>query len=253
MARWTRKLAGQNVWIIGASSGIGAALAQELKDRGANVAISARREEKLDEVAQGEMVVVPADAGDAKALAKATTQVRKKLGSIDTVVWCAAYWGKSDATNWDREEYARHVNLNLLGLNDLLAEVLPTMVDEGRGHIVGIASVAGFRGFPGAEAYGSTKAAQLALFESLRASLHHTGVHVTTVAPGFVKTDLTAKNDFPMPFIIETDEAARSIARGIKRGQLEIVFPFRMALAMKIARLLPVRWWNAAMRPKPKN
>ena len=98
--------------------------------------------------------------------------------------------------------------MNVLGLNDLLAAVLPGMVDRGRGHIVGVASVAGFRGLPGAEAYGSTKAAQLILLESLRVSLCTHGVRVTTVAPGFVRTELTAVNTFPMPFMIDVDRAA---------------------------------------------
>jgi short-subunit dehydrogenase len=144
---------------------------------------------------------------------------------------------------WDAASFARHVELNLLGLNSLLGAVLPGMVERGAGHVVGIASVAGFRGFPGGEAYGATKAAQIALLESLRASLLRDGVRVTTVAPGFVKTALTDVNEFPMPFIISAEKAGRSIARGLERGQMEIVFPFRMAVAMKLARLVPVRWW----------
>jgi short-subunit dehydrogenase len=238
------------VWIIGASSGIGAEIAKEMTRRGAHVAITARRKERLEEVAAGGMTIVPADASDPTAIAAAATAASTALGGLDTVVWCAAYWRQTDATAWDADEFARHVQTNLLGLNAVLGAVLPGMVERGRGHIVGITSVAGFRGFPGGEAYGSTKAAQINLLESLRTSLRHRGVRVTTVAPGFVRTEMTAVNTFPMPFIIDADQAGRIIVRGLRRGRVEIVFPLRMAIAMKLARLLPVRWWAALMGRK---
>lgn len=250
MRSWTRRLSGQRIWVIGASSGIGAELAMELQRRGAHVAITARRRERLEEVAGGAMEIVPADASDPKAIAAAAATASSALGGLDTVVWCAAYWRQTDATEWDTTEFARHVQTNLLGLNALLGAVLPGMVERGRGHIVGIASVAGYRGFPGGEAYGATKAAQIGLLESLRASLRHRGVRVTTVAPGFVRTEMTATNTFPMPFLIDADKAGRIIARGLRQGRVEIVFPLRMAIAMKLARLLPVRWWAALVARK---
>jgi short-subunit dehydrogenase len=141
--------------------------------------------------------------------------------------------------------------VNLLGLNTLLGAVLPGMVERRHGHVVGVASVAGFRGLPGAEAYGATKAAQINLLEALRTSLARSGVRVTTVCPGFVRTEMTAVNSFPMPFIIEADEAARAIADGLQRGRTEIVFPLPMAILMKAARLVPVRLW-AAMNSRGK-
>lgn len=240
------------MWIIGASSGIGAEVAKEMARRGAHVAITARRRERLEEVAAGAMTIVPADASDATAIAAAAAAASTALGGLDTVVWCAAYWRQTDAAAWNTDEFARHVQTNLLGLNAVLGAVLPGMVERGRGHIVGITSVAGFRGFPGGEAYGSTKAAQISLLESLRASLRHRGVRVTTVAPGFVRTEMTAVNTFPMPFIIDADQAGRIIVRGLRKGRVEIVFPLRMAIAMKLARLLPVRWWAALMgRERP--
>lgn len=241
----SRHLAGQRIWIIGASSGIGAALARELHSRGARVAISGRRATELEAVSAGDMTVLSLDATDGDALATGAKAAAREMGGLDTVVWCAAYWEQTNPKEWDTESFARHVELNLLGFSSLLGAVLPGMVDRGAGHIVGIASVAGFRGFPGGEAYGATKAAQITLLESLRASLRRSGVRVTTVAPGFVKTALTDVNEFSMPFIISAEKAARSIARGLERGQVEIVFPFRMAVAMKLARLLPVRWWAA--------
>ena len=108
--------------------------------------------------------------------------------------------------------------------------------------------MAGYRGIAGAEAYGATKAAQINMLEALRIAVAPHGISVTTVCPGFVRTDLTAKNTFPMPFMIDADTAARSICNGLERGQMEIVFPLPMAVLMKVARLLPVRVWAAAMR-----
>ena len=238
-------LAGNRVWLVGASSGIGAALATELARRGARVAITARRRDRLEEVAAGRMTVVPADATDPAAITDAAQQVTETLGGLDMVIWCAGYWKQFDSAAWDAAEFARHVEVNLLGLNRVLAAVVPGMVERGRGHVVGIASVAGFRGLPGAEAYGATKAAQLNLLEAMRVSLRRRGVRVTSVAPGFVRTEMTEVNSFPMPFIIETDAAARAIADGLERGRLEIVFPLPMAIAMKVARLVPIRLWAA--------
>jgi len=249
---WTRRLEGQRVWVVGASSGIGAETAKELARRGAHVAISARRRDRLDEVADGKMAVVPADASDPASISSAVAAATTALGGLDTVIWCAGYWRQTDPASWDTDEFTRHVEVNLLGLNSLLGNVIPVMVERGRGHIVGITSVSGLRGFPGGEAYGATKAAQINLLESLRGSLRRHGVRVTTVAPGFVRTEMTAVNTFSMPFIIDADQAGRIIVRGLRRGRAEIVFPLRMAVAMRIARLMPTRWWAALMgRNKP--
>jgi NAD(P)-dependent dehydrogenase (short-subunit alcohol dehydrogenase family) len=239
------RLRGRKVWVVGASSGIGAELARELVRRGAEVAISGRRPAGLAEVSGGSMTTVPADVTDAGAVDQAVAAVREGLGGLDTVVFSAGYWKQFDAAEWDRETFARHVEVNLLGLNNVLAAVVPGLVDQGRGHLVVIASVAGYRGLAGSEAYGATKAAQLNLLEAMRASLSRKGIRVTTVAPGFVRTEMTSSNEFPMPFIVEADEAGRTIADGLERGDENIVFPRRMAVAMGLARLLPGRLWTA--------
>jgi short-subunit dehydrogenase len=241
-------LAGRTIWIVGASSGIGAALATELVGRGARVAISARREDELEAVAAGAMTVVAVDVTDRAALDAAAAEIRDQLGAIDIVVYNAGFWEQMHAAEWDRDLFARHVEINLLGLNNCIGAVLPDMVRAGSGRLVSVASVAGYRGIAGAEAYGATKAAQINMLEALRAGLAGRGISVTTVCPGFVRTELTAKNAFPMPFMIEADAAARSICNGLERGQMEIVFPLPMAVLMKVARLLPVRVWAAAIR-----
>jgi short-subunit dehydrogenase len=236
---------GQRIWIVGASSGIGAELAGELVARGASVAISARRADELERVAAGRMVTLPLDITDPEAVRQAASDVTDALGGLDTVILSAAYWKIFDAANWDGPDFARHVEVNLLGTNNVLAAVVPPMAKARSGHIVGIASVAGYRGLPGSEAYGATKAAQINMLEAMRASLAPHHVRVTTVCPGFVRTELTEVNEFPMPFIMEADEAARAIADGLESGLPEIVFPLPMALMMKTANVVPVRLWSA--------
>lgn len=239
---------GRSYWVVGASSGIGAQLAGELVRRGASVAISARDTEALREVAGDAMSVVPLDVTDRAAVDAAADEVRRTFGDIDAVVWSAGYWEQFSAARWDADVFARHVEVNLLGLNNVLAAVVPRMAERREGHVVGIASVAGYRGLAGAEAYGATKAAQLNLLEGLRAALGRHGVRVTTVSPGFVRTPMTDSNSFPMPFIIEAEDAARAIADGLVSRRTEIVFPLPMAVTMKVARLLPVRAWGVLTR-----
>lgn len=232
-------------WVVGASSGIGAAVAKELHSRGARVAISARRSDQLAHVAAGAMLVVPADVTDQGALAAAAKLVREELGPIDLVVLSAGYWKQMDAHAWDTATFNEIVQINLVGMSNAIAAVLPDMLQRRAGVIAGIASVAGYRGLAGSEAYGATKAAQINLLEALRISVAGNGVGVTTICPGFVHTELTADNSFPMPFIIDADEAARFICDGLERGRTEIVFPKRMAVLAKAARLIPVHAWSS--------
>jgi NAD(P)-dependent dehydrogenase (short-subunit alcohol dehydrogenase family) len=238
-------LTGKVAWVVGASSGIGAAVARELQTRGAKVAISARRADALNEVSGGRMVAVPADVTDHESLTAAANRIRAELGPIDLVIISAGYWQQMNAREWDTETFNKTVTTNLIGMSNAIAAVLPEMLIRRTGVIAGIASVAGYRGLAGSEAYGATKAAQINLLESLRVDIAGSGVRVTTVCPGFVRTDLTAANTFPMPFIIEADAAGRSICDGLERERTEIVFPLPMALLMKIARLVPVRAWAA--------
>ena len=239
------KLTGKVAWVVGGSSGIGAAVARELARRGATVAISARREDRLREVSGGDMLVLPADVTDAAAVAAAAVRIRQELGPIDLAVLSAGYWEQMDPADWDTDLFNRHVQVNLAGMSNAIAAVLPSMLQRHHGVIAGIASVAGYRGLAGSEAYGATKAAQINLLESLRVHIARTGVHVTTICPGFVRTGLTAGNRFPMPFIIDPGQAARSICDGLEHDRTEIVFPTPMALLMKAARLVPARAWTA--------
>ena len=239
------ELSGSVAWVVGGSSGIGAAVARELQSRGALVAISARRQDQLDEVSDGTMLAVAADVTDAQSLNAAASRIREELGPIDLAVLSAGYWKQMTGNDWDSESFDRHVQVNLIGMSNSIAAVLPDMLARHSGVIAGISSVAGYRGLTGSAAYGATKAGQINLLESLRIQVARAGVRVITVCPGFVRTDLTAVNDFPMPFIIEADQAGRAICDGLERERTEIVFPVRMALLMKTARLVPVSLWSA--------
>lgn len=242
------QLTGAVTWIIGASSGIGAAVARELQRRGATVVVSARREERLRELADGELLVVPLDVTDADAVEAAGRRIRERCGRIDVVVIAAGYWQQLDPRDWDASAFRHQVEVNLIGTSNAIAAVLPDMLRRRAGVIAGIASVAGYRGLPGAAAYGATKAGQINLLESLRTQTSRTGVRVVTVCPGFVRTQLTDQNSFSMPFMIEPDAAARAICDGIEKGRSEIVFPRRMAVLAKAARLVPVAVWTALWR-----
>ena len=191
------RLDGSRVWITGASSGIGEALATELSARGARVAISARRAELLEQQAQRHgMVPVPLDVSDREAVLAAAATVRDELGGIDVAILNAASYGRMDVTAWDSDVFRRHVDVNLMGMVYGIEAVLPDMRRARAGSIVGVASVAGYRGFPSSQAYGSTKAAEINLLESLRIDLLPLGIEVTTVCPGFVRTGLTAATRF---------------------------------------------------------
>src|SRR3954468_23034874 len=239
------EIAGARIWVTGASTGIGAALARELADRGARVAISARSADALAEVAGGRMVVVPGDVTDRAATVAAGQAVRATLGGLDAAVLNAGTWSQFHVEPWNSQLFADHLQVNVMGAVHTMEAVVPQMLSEGRGRVVGVASVAGYRGLPGSEAYGAGKAALINLLESLRGSLAPRGVVVQTVNPGFVTTRLTDRNRFPMPFKVEPEDAARAIADGIARDKAEIVFPVPMMLLMKLARLVPVRAWTA--------
>ncbi len=237
------EIAGTTFWITGASGGIGAELAQELQRRGARIAISARRREQLEAVSNGRMHVEPVDITDKAAVHSAVTSVRAALGRIDVAVLNAGTWQQVSIDRFDAEAFQNQFDTNVMGTVHCIEALLPAMLADQRGVITGMASVAGYRGLPGSEAYGASKAALINLLESLRGSLGPRGIRVQTISPGFVRTDLTARNKFPMPFIIDADKAARIIADGIAAEKTEIIFPLPMMLMMKAARVVPNVLW----------
>ena len=245
------RIRGSVAWITGGSSGIGAALAHELSRRGAKVAITARRAQLLEKVAAaapGEVRAVPGDVREPTELRAAVGTVAADIGPIDLAVLNAGIWGQMDVGRWDSALIRDHIESNFMGMVNSLDAILPGMVARGRGTVVGVASVAGYRGFTRAEAYGSSKAAEINLLESLRIDLAPLGVNVQLVNPGFVRTPLTERNDFPMPFMIEAPDAARRIADAIDQGKAEAVFPLPYRVGMKLVRLVPIRLYTAVSR-----
>jgi NADP-dependent 3-hydroxy acid dehydrogenase YdfG len=247
------RLARTVAWVTGASAGIGEALVHELCRRGAAVAATARRADALEAIAAaapGTVLPVPADVTDLAATRTAAERVQEELGPIDLAVLNAGLWEQVDVRAFDSAVVRRHLDTNVMGMVHGVEAVLPDMRRRRAGTIAGMASVAGYRGLPQSEAYGASKAAQINLLESLRIDLRSSGVGVVTICPGFVRTGLTGRNSFPMPFMLEPDDAARQICDGLERGKAEIVFPLPMMLAMKAVRLVPVRTyaWAFSLR-----
>jgi NAD(P)-dependent dehydrogenase (short-subunit alcohol dehydrogenase family) len=243
---------GQRVWLVGASSGIGAALAGALFARGARVAVSARRAPPLEalvpETARGRALVVPVDVTDAQSVAAAHRQVLAQWGGVDLTIWLAGTYAPMRAGEFRLAEALNVVRTNLEGVLNGLATLLPVVRSERRGGIAIVSSVAGYRGLPRSLVYGPTKAALNNLAESLYLDLHPLGVGVYLINPGFVQTPLTALNDFRMPALITAEDAAQRILAGFATGAFEIHFPARFTRAMKSLQLLPHRLYFSLVR-----
>ncbi len=234
---------GKRLWIIGASSGIGASLAAHALDAGARVILSARREERLQAIAAGHAnaLAIAFDVLDEASWKDAYDKICSRLGGVDLLIFCAAEYRPERIWDVTPGGSKRTLGINLGSLYSGLATVLPDMLGRSAGGIAIIASVAGWIGLPKASVYGPSKAALINLAEILYSDLHPRGLDVYLINPGFVNTQLTAQNDFDMPALQTPDEAASAILRGIAAGRFEIHFPRRFTLLIKLLRLLPYR------------
>ena len=228
---------GKRVWLVGASSGIGAALARELAGRGARLALSARSVDKLRALAIENALLLLCDATDTASLATARASLLAAWRGIDLVIYLAGDYVPMRAGDFDLAVAERVVTVNFNGAMRLTATVLPDL--RAGGGIVFVASVAGYRGLPKALAYGPGKAALIHFAECLHLDLAPQGIGVWVVNPGFVATQLTAKNDFAMPALLTPGEAALATVDGLKTGKFEIHFPKRFTRVMKFLALLP--------------
>jgi NAD(P)-dependent dehydrogenase (short-subunit alcohol dehydrogenase family) len=233
----------QRVWVIGASTGIGAALAQALLVRGARVALSARTREPLEAMAAaapaGRALALPLDITDAAAVAAAHAQLSSRWGGIDVVLVVAGSYKPMRAWDLDLEVTRRLFEVNVNGVYNVLATVVPALLARGSGHICIVSSVAGYSGLPQALVYGPTKAALINLAEVLYIDLAPRGIGVHVINPGFVRTPLTDANEFSMPALISAEEAAERTLRGLERGEFETHYPKRFTRWLKILRVLP--------------
>lgn len=232
------------IWIIGASYGIGAALAEHLAALGKEVWASARSEDKLAALAEksgGRIHALPLDVTDKASVAAALETIEAAGGPPDTVVLNAGTHQPVAARDFKAEGLRKIIELNVMGVANGIETVLPGMLDRDRGRIAVVASVAGYGGLPTSAYYGCSKAGLINMVESLAFDLRKTGVKLQLVNPGFVKTPLTDRNEFAMPFLVPAEEAARVIARGLESERFEIAFPTRLVLLLKFLRLLPYR------------
>ncbi len=239
---------GRRVWLVGASSGIGRALAARLHAQGAQVIVSARQRALLQSfvLEHPGSAALALDVTDASAVL-AATQTLLADAPLDLVCFCAGHYRPMRATTLDLSELLRHQQVNVAGALHVVAAVVPALLQQagaGRSpHLSLVASVAGWRGLPQSLAYGPTKAALINLAETLFLDLAPHGVGVSVVNPGFVDTGLTARNDFPMPALLSPQQAAAHILRGWERGDFEMHFPRRFTLWLKLLRLAPYRWY----------
>jgi short-subunit dehydrogenase len=226
------------VWITGASAGIGRALALRFARAGFRVAASARSGEALAELAAqsgGRIEAVPLDVTDGAAMRAAAAG----LAPIALAVLNAGTHEPMGAADFSAERLKRLFDVNVLGVAHGVEAALPDMLARRSGKLAIVASVAGYGGLPTAVAYGATKAALINMAEALKLELEGTGVAVALVCPGFVDTPLTAKNDFPMPFLMPAEKAAERMFAGLLKDAFEITFPRRFAWMMKAINLLP--------------
>ena len=235
-------MAGERVWITGASMGIGAALARRLARDGAEVIASARSAERLAALAAagaGRIVAWPLDITDHAAVREAVARIEAEHGPIDVAVLNAGTHRPVSAAEFTAEGLRELMEVNVMGTAACLEALMPRMIARGRGRIAVVASVAGYRGLPTSAYYGATKAALINLAESLRFDLARAGVTIQLIDPGFVKTPLTDRNEFPMPFLISAELAADRIASGLRSRRFEIAFPRRFVWMLKLLRCLP--------------
>ncbi len=265
----------QNVFLTGASSGLGRGLALHYAKAGATVFAAARRESELKSLAAelagsardgagqpassegaGKIVPVPLDVGDLDALERAIRDAEARSGgALDLVIANAGIGEPTPAKQLDWRKVERVLHVNVSAACATLGAALPAMVARDAGTLAAVTSLAGIRGMAGHAAYSASKAALITFMESLRIDLRKTNVNALTIYPGFVKTPMTAKNKFKMPFILELDDAVARMARGIERGQRKIAFPFPLAASMDLMSHAPggiYEWLAGKTEPKPR-
>jgi len=231
----------KTVWITGASSGLGEHVARILARQRCKVAISARSEDKLNAIAESSenISAYPLDVTDAAKCRETAAAIEAEHGQIDLALFCAGAWFQSSVEEMKVENYQKTFDVNVMGVVHGIDAVLPQMLARRGGHIAWVSSVAGYGGLPNSASYSATKAALICMAESMKPELDAKGVDLSVINPGFVKTDLTAKNKFPMPFLMEVEDAAKQMVEGLKRRKFEIAFPWQLVTILKLINHLP--------------
>lgn len=233
-----RKLSGKTYWLVGASEGLGRALAEKLSKAGVSLVLSARGTDALQSLADslpGPARVVACDVSDRASVVAAAEQA----GAVDGVVFLAGVYWPQPAQDWNAEQVEAMFDVNLTGAARVLGQVVPAMVARGAGHVVITGSLSGYRGLPGAIGYASSKAGLMHLAESMHCDLRGTGVDVQLAVPGFIRTRLTEKNDFAMPFIMEPEAAAEEMMILMRSDTFQRAFPKLFSLVFRGGNFLP--------------
>lgn len=233
-----RDWVGKRYWLVGASEGLGAALAEKMSACGVHLVLSARAQDRLEALAArlpGPCDVVALDVSDPEAVQGAATQI----GDVDGVVYLAGLYWPMRAQDWEFEQANAMADVNFTGLMRVLGAVMPGFVTRDRGHVVITGSLSGFRGLPGAVGYAASKAATMSLAESLYADLRNTGIQVQLANPGFIRTRLTDKNEFQMPFIMEPEAAAQRMFEHMGTDKFKTNFPTAFSWVFRGSQLLP--------------
>jgi len=240
-------------WIIGASHGIGEELARKAYLDGYDLIISARSVEKLESLKNeilnyrnskqnlGEILTNYADVGDVDSLEKSCSEALVKFDKIDLVIFCPALYEPMSVDNFDLASAKRIIDINLVGFLNFLHIIIPQMTKQKFGQIGVISSVAGYLGLPKSFAYGASKAALINLCEGIYPELQKHGINLSLINPGFVKTRLTDKNSFKMPFLVSSKDAAEEIFKGLEKKKFEIHFPKKFTLLLKFLKLMPYK------------
>lgn len=233
MTDWT----GKRYWLVGASEGLGLALAARMHAAGAELVLSARSAERLAEACRGLPGIkgVVVDVADAASVTRAVAEV----GAVDGVVFLAGVYWPMNGLKVDAGKLEAMCNVNFTGCARVIGAVLPGMVARGAGHVVITGSLSGFRGLPGALGYGASKAGVMALAECLHADLRGTGIRVQLANPGFIRTRLTAKNDFNMPFLMTAEVTAAAMFAHMNTDRFKCSFPTVFSWAFRLAQFLP--------------
>jgi len=249
---WTKK----RVWIVGASTGIGAALAEKLHALKAKVAVSARSEDKLkalvSKLGGSRAMALPLDITKVDTIKSAEEELVAAWGGYDLVIFMAGDYTAMRAWELDLKVAKQMVTINWEGFLNGLSIVIPRFMQEKSGGIALVSSVAGYRGLPKSLVYGPTKAALINLAETLYIDLKDKGLDVYVICPGFVKTPMTDKNDFEMPYLITPEEAADEIIKGFGKGEFEIHFPKTFTRMLKTLRHLPYSLYFPAVKKSTK-
>ncbi len=234
------------VFLTGASSGIGEALAIAFAKKGATIGLLARREELLAalaekcEAASGKARIFPCDVVDSDGVHTAADKFRQEFGHIDLMIANAGIGGNNKETrNYEPDAVKKLIDINLLGAVNAIHAVVPQMLEHGSGHLVAISSLAGFRGLPKSAAYSASKAAMNAFFESVRLDVAQKGIDVTIVQPGFIRTPLTAGREAKMPFLMYLDDAIPHFIKAIENKKKFAAFPWQLATIVRLGKIMP--------------